>query len=452
MEFLRANQLDLMLLLSGSCCALSLLVIFSKAIPFNRRMALLLLELSCVVLLLSDRFAYIYRGDVSHKGYIMVRVCNFLVFAFSLLIQFSFTWVLKNLYRTVNYPNKINRNTLRICDLLFILGEALVLISQFTGFYYVFDAYNRYERSNGIAVSYVISTLIMLLQLFFIIRNKRNLSIKMFVTLIAFTVVPLIATIAQIFLYGLSLTNISVVGMAVLLYVFTLLDINEQIEDAKIKEINMLKSEQEKMQMMFEQTSKALASAIDAKDEYTHGHSRRVAKYSELIAKNSGKSIEECQRVYYAALLHDVGKIGIPDYIINKAGKLTKEEYEIIKQHTSIGSQILSSISSTPYLSLGARYHHERYDGNGYPEGLSGKNIPEIARIIAVADAYDTMTSKRSYRAPLAKQLVREEIIKGSGTQFDPEFARIMIFLMDLDKDFKMHEPDALYLVGNKEA
>jgi hypothetical protein len=382
----------------------------------------------------------------------MVRVCNFLVFAFSLLIQFSFTWVLKNLYRTVNYPNKMNRITLRICDLLFILGEALVLISQFTGFYYVFDAYNRYERSNGIAVSYVISTLIMLLQLFFIIRNKRNLSIKMFVTLIAFTVVSLIATIAQIFLYGLSLTNISVVGMAVLLYVFTLLDINEQIEDAKIKEINMLKSEQEKMQMMFEQTSKALASAIDAKDEYTHGHSRRVAKYSELIAKNSGKTIEECQRVYYAALLHDVGKIGIPDYIINKTGKLTKEEYEIIKQHTSIGSQILSSISSTPYLSLGARYHHERYDGNGYPEGLSGKNIPEIARIIAVADAYDTMTSKRSYRAPLAKQLVREEIIKGSGTQFDPEFARIMIFLMDLDKDFKMHEPDALYLVGNKEA
>ena len=452
MEFLRANQLDLMLLLSGSCCALSLLVIFSKAIPFNRRMALLLLELSCVVLLLSDRFAYIYRGDVSNKGYIMVRVCNFLVFAFSLLIQFSFTWVLKNLYRTVNYPNKINRITLRICDLLFILGEALVLISQFTGLYYVFDAYNRYERSNGIAVSYVISTLIMLLQLFFIIRNKRNLSIKMFVTLIAFTVVPLIATIAQIFLYGLSLTNISVVGMAVLLYVFTLLDINEQIEDAKIKEINILKSEQEKMQMMFEQTSKALASAIDAKDEYTHGHSRRVAKYSELIAKNAGKTIEECQRVYYAALLHDVGKIGIPDHIINKTGKLTKEEYEIIKQHTSIGSQILSSISSTPYLSLGARYHHERYDGNGYPEGLSGKNIPEIARIIAVADAYDTMTSKRSYRAPLAKQLVREEIIKGSGTQFDPEFARIMIFLMDLDKDFKMHEPDALYLVGNKEA
>lgn len=205
-------------------------------------------------------------------------------------------------------------------------------------------------------------------------------------------------------------------------------------------EIRLLKEEQEKMQMMFEQTAAALANSIDAKDEYTRGHSERVAKYSEILARRAGKSYLECKEIYYAALLHDVGKIGVPDYIINKPGRLTDEEYETIKKHTVIGSQIFSSISSTEYLSVGARYHHERYDGKGYPEGLKGKEIPELARIISVADVYDTMTSKRSYRDPLKQSEVRNEILKCTGTQFDPVYARIMLELIDSDIDFVMRE------------
>lgn len=148
----------------------------------------------------------------------------------------------------------------------------------------------------------------------------------------------------------------------------------------------------------------------------------------------------QCEDIYYAALLHDVGKIGIPVAIINKEGKLTDEEYMIIKQHSAMGAQILQSISEYPYLSIGAHYHHERFDGKGYPDGLKGTDIPELARIIAVADTYDAMTSKRSYRDPIPQDLVREEFVKCAGTQFDPEFSKLMLHLIDVDSEYEMRE------------
>ena len=197
---------------------------------------------------------------------------------------------------------------------------------------------------------------------------------------------------------------------------------------------------QEKSHIMFEQTTEALAGAIDAKDTYTNGHSRRVARYSLSIAKEVGLSEEECKKVYFAALLHDVGKIGIPIKILQKKGRLTDEEFDQIKGHSVVGGEILSSIKESPWLSIGARYHHERYDGGGYPEGLKGEAIPEIARIIAVADAYDAMTSSRSYRNAIPQHIVREELVKGCGTQFDPGFAKVMLHLIDLDTEYKMRE------------
>ena len=149
---------------------------------------------------------------------------------------------------------------------------------------------------------------------------------------------------------------------------------------------------------------------------------------------------EECEEIYFAALLHDVGKIGVDDRIINKDGKLNDEEFAQIKLHPIYGSQILSQIHQSPNLYIGARNHHERYDGKGYPDGLKGEDIPELARIIGVADAYDAMTSKRSYRDPMPQERVREEIVKGSGKQFDPQFAEIMLHQIDLDTDYTMKE------------
>jgi putative two-component system response regulator len=135
-------------------------------------------------------------------------------------------------------------------------------------------------------------------------------------------------------------------------------------------------------------------------------------------------------------LLHDVGKIGIPDSVINKPGSLTAEEYEVIKTHSRVGARILRKIEEMPKLVESARWHHERYDGTGYPDGLIGESIPEEARIIAVADAYDAMSSRRSYRDILDQKTVRQEIIKGKGTQFDPGFADIMLAMIDEDPDY----------------
>ncbi len=195
-----------------------------------------------------------------------------------------------------------------------------------------------------------------------------------------------------------------------------------------------------KTQHLFEQTATALVNAIDAKDTYTHGHSSRVAEYSRRLAEMNYKSPAECDEIYYTALLHDVGKIGVPSSIINKAGKLTSEEYAIVKAHPVMGAQILDTISDYPYLSIGAHWHHERYDGKGYPDGLKGEEIPEIARIVSVADAYDAMTSIRSYRDPIPQDKVREEIVKGTGTQFDPKYARLMLHLIDVDTEYEMKE------------
>lgn len=188
------------------------------------------------------------------------------------------------------------------------------------------------------------------------------------------------------------------------------------------------------------QIVQALAASVDAKDRYTHGHSSRVAEYSRAIAARAGFSETEQDSIYMMGLLHDVGKIGIPDAIINKAGRLTDEEFDAIKTHPSVGAEILKNITDYPELLTGARWHHERYDGNGYPDGLAGEDIPEVARIIAVADTYDAMTSNRSYRDAMPQANVRAEIERCSGSQFDPRFAEIMLQMIDEDLEYRLRE------------
>ena len=196
----------------------------------------------------------------------------------------------------------------------------------------------------------------------------------------------------------------------------------------------------EENRKLFIHVVSALAAAIDAKDPYTNGHSARVAEYTKEIAKRYGYTEKQQEDIYVAGLLHDVGKIGIPDAIINKPSKLTDEEFEIIKTHPAMGARILETIKEMPSLSEGARWHHEKFGGGGYPDGLAGEKISEFARIIAVADSYDAMASRRSYRDVLPQNVVREEIEKGKGTQFDPKFADIMLQMIDEDKNYTMKE------------
>ena len=169
---------------------------------------------------------------------------------------------------------------------------------------------------------------------------------------------------------------------------------------------------------------------IDAKDPYTNGHSKRVATYTRQIAKKMGYEGEDLDNIYYIALLHDCGKIGVPDNILGKPGKLTDEEFKVIKSHTVQGGEILHAFKSLDHVEDGARFHHERYDGKGYPEGRSGDDIPLIARMICVADSFDAMNTNRVYRNKLSKEKIIDEIETNKGRQFDPEIADIMLSLI----------------------
>lgn len=222
-----------------------------------------------------------------------------------------------------------------------------------------------------------------------------------------------------------------------------LMDTSAEEELTKqLLEVKVAIEKREGIEKMSHQLVKALSKSIDAKDEYTNGHSNRVAKYSVMIAEHMGYDEDQLRQMEYSALLHDVGKIGVPNAIINKPGKLTDEEYDIIKKHPSIGDNILKDIMEIPQIRIGARWHHERVDGKGYPDRLKGNDIPEIARIIAMADAYDAMTSNRSYRKYLPQDVVRAEIEKNRGLQFDEQIADIMLEIIDNDTAYSLHEPE----------
>ena len=180
------------------------------------------------------------------------------------------------------------------------------------------------------------------------------------------------------------------------------------------------------------QSMNTFINFIDAKDPYTRGHSKRVAMYAAEIAKRMRLPEDDIQNIYYAGLLHDAGKISVPDAVLNKPGILTKEERTMIQNHTVAGGKMLVQLSSLKGVRETALYHHERYDGSGYPDGLKGEMIPLFARIVGVADAYDAMSSNRVYRRHLNKDEIIEEIQKGAGTQFDP---RIVTYMVDMIND-----------------
>jgi len=174
------------------------------------------------------------------------------------------------------------------------------------------------------------------------------------------------------------------------------------------------------MQELFIDSIQTIANAIDARDEYTQGHCTRVSEYSVIIGKQLDMEEEDLEVLRYSAIVHDVGKIGIKDSILNSKTKLTAEEFEEMKSHVIKGAKILEQISRTkPEIVFGAKYHHERYDGKGYVEGLSGEDIPLFARVIAVADVFDAMTSDRPYRKALPQEDAVAELINGAGSKYD---------------------------------
>ena len=184
----------------------------------------------------------------------------------------------------------------------------------------------------------------------------------------------------------------------------------------------------------------SLSKTVDTKDHYTDGHSRRVAALCAEIGRRLNKSDEEQVELYEIGLLHDIGKIGVHEDIINKSTRLTDDEFASVKDHPIKGYEILKEIKDMPNLWQGARWHHEHFDGSGYPDGIKGEEIPEAARITCVADCYDAMTSTRSYSKPRSQAEVRSEIERCKGTWFDPVVADALLSMIDEDKDYEMNE------------
>ncbi len=425
--------MNIMLAICSACSAVCVFTLMAESIEKKRRIHILFLELSTVALLFFDRLAYIYSGDTSRLGFVMVRLSNYIVFSFTLLVVIALNLYIDDILHT---DGKLKKTPVRIVlvNVIGIVGVLLVTISQFTGLYYYFDDMNRYHRGPGFLICYILPMLGSLIQITILIQYRKRLSKRALISMVAFIVIPVFASVLQIFAYGLSLTNMSLATIAVFVYVMTLRDYNEVLKKAERTELDYWKDEQKSMQRLFEQTVSAFVTAIDSKDPYTEGHSVRVATTARRIAEIVGKSEKECDEVYYAGLLHDVGKIGISDQILQHDGHLTPEQYETWKHKSDIGYELLTQISEYPYLRDAAHYVHERYNGSGYPEGLKGEEIPEIARIIAVADYYDAVSSPKRYRSAYPKTVIREEYIKGAGTLFDPRFAAVMVEIMDKEE------------------
>jgi HD-GYP domain-containing protein (c-di-GMP phosphodiesterase class II) len=210
------------------------------------------------------------------------------------------------------------------------------------------------------------------------------------------------------------------------------------IQNAQL--IKDLQRQVEKNKALFINTTLSLASTIEAKDRYTRGHTERVTKYalaiaSELLKEGTAEVTKNfMENLYIASLLHDIGKIGVSENVLTKESSLTDEEFMQIREHPLRGAEILKNLPEFEECLKGVKYHHERYDGKGYPEGLKGEEIPFIAAIVAVADSYDAMTSDRTYRKALPKEKAIDEIAKNAGIQFHPIIAKVFVEVLRTEK------------------
>lgn len=381
------------------------------------------LLLANMVLNSCEVLAYVFRGDESALGYYMVRVANFVVFLCNhLLLALSAHFIIYSIRKRGGVvPRALEYTILGVI----VIGIFMLVASRIFGFYYAFDDQNVYYRLPSFVVMLIPEGVCMVMLQVLILMNIRRLSPMERVSFIAFMLLPLVGLALQSTTYGVSLSTFVTTAALALMFMTYEIDCSRAILDRE--------------RSLMEQIVSTLVQAIDAKDAYTNGHSLRVTRYSCMLAERMGLSQEEVDRIRQMAVLHDVGKIGIPDNVLNKNARLDDEEYALIKSHTTQGSDMLSNVTSMPDLRTGARRHHERYDGKGYPDGLAGEDIPMEARIICVADSYDAMTSDRAYRKHLDQDVVRGEIERCSGSQFDPEVARAMIQIIDEDTSYKLH-------------
>lgn len=398
---------------------------------------------SSVGMLLGDMSDWGLSGAHFSGAHILLTIGLTLFYAASGVVMFSFfAYIFFYLKEKHSQPEIL----IRILTVLSAAQIVLALISPFTGAIFTITEENIYIRGHFFWLSQALPAAVILMMLWVYIRTWNVMNKKERVYFSLYMLLPFISVVIQNRFYGMAAFPIALTFTFLIVNVFLHSEMDEQLRSSEqLREeehIQALQELQENQVLLTKETITALSNTVEAKDRYTNGHSKRVAKYAREIAKRLGFSEPEQRRVYYAGMLHDVGKIRVPDTIINKTERLTDEEYAQIKLHTMVGYYILKEISSISDFAIGARWHHERFDGKGYPNGLSGENIPLVARIIGVADSYDAMTSNRSYRKIMSQEEVRNEIRRGSGTQFDPKIAEIMLDMIAEDRAYQMRQAD----------
>ena len=438
-DFIVTHQLNIMMWLSGICGMTAVLLFFSNSLSRKRKWILILMEVTAMFLLIFDRSTYIYAGDTSETAYYMERFSTFLVFFLTPMVVLNL-----NLYISDLIENEGGSKSLPFrvpcVNYATVIGMILVAIYHFNGFYYYFDENNYYHRGPGFVFCYAVPVICTVIQ-YTVIREYKNVfSRHIYRSLVHYILFPIIAGMLQMFVVGISLANMAITIASVILYIFTYIDINDRVERTFTDEMAELIKESRASKKLLEQTSLAIMGSVDSRDRYTEGKSALVAEYSKKIAELSGKSEKECNEIYYAALFHNIGELSIPESLLSKSGRLTEEEEKIVRDKRIGGSKLLGNVSENPKLSDAAKYCMEKYDGSGYPEGLKGEDIPEVARIIAVAESYVDLTGTTREHNPIPVQIVREEFIKNSGLLYDPAFARDMVSIIDSEKGTGIHQ------------
>lgn len=394
-----------------------------------------------MAMLIGDLCAWILGGYPGKLSYIVQHIFEIEIYFSSggLLLFSLFGWVISN----VKQKTTISEHWMRIGILLTAMQVFLAFTMPFHKICYI-DENNVYGRGSYFILTQIFPYIVYFMAIYLLFSYRKAFRQDERICISIFVIIPMIAEIIQVFTYKYMTLNVAVSIGLVMIHTFIQAQrelenehrMNELIkqENRKLEELQIFQEN------LSEQLIEVLCSTVEAKDLYMRGHSLRVAQYAREIMYRLGGDEQARREIYYIGVLHDVGKIIVHDDIINKKGSLDTDEYEQMKLHTIAGYHLLRGVDAIPNLAQGARWHHERYDGTGYPNGLAGEDIPLVARIISVADAYDAMTSNRSYHNIRPQSEVREQIEKGKGTQFDPRIAQIMLDMIDEDLQYDMKQ------------
>lgn len=428
---------SLCLLIFGVIC---LYVVLDKKNKTKLSQYFVHISIFSMLMILGDLLNWANSGHTGKLSYFLVWSGLIIYYCSTGFLVYSLILYIGCIMQRHGNVSKIFAKTGLVIALI-CLGISISSIFSKAVFYVSDD--NLYKRGPlYIATQFPMFMYLLIVVMMIIYRKLLTKSEAAFI--IIYTFLPTVGEFIQLFIPG---TTTFIPGLTVAIIILFMYVQNEkrfqESEDEKNEIDNARKSIEQSRDLREKQlfqSMETILSIVEKRELCTNGHARRVGNYTREIAHRMGLDEEYQIEAYYAGLFHDIGMIEIPEEIINKKTELTDEERELVKIHTTSAFHILGKFESYPLIRDAARWHHERMDGKGYPNGLKGENIPLIARIVAVADAYDAMTSNRPYREKLAKNMVEDQFTANAGIQFDPKIVDIMLDMMKADTYFEMQE------------